>query len=247
MDGGRGRRGGNRHWQAAVRRPGQQPVQPGAGGTRPAASGVSRGDDKLAAGPGRPLHSLPTSNLAPPLAEPRFEAVSQPTPLAHWKFDGVVAETGDPVTGAVAGSTGETSALLILLGGGYLVARGMMSWRIPLAVLLTVAVLSGALHLWSPSQFPSPVFMLGAGGLMLGAVFMATDPVGSPMTPAGCLLYGALIGLLVVTIRIWGGMPEGVMYAILLSNAVAPHLDNWLQPRVYGSRPGVPDAEAGHE
>ena len=73
---------------------------------------------------------------------------------------------------------------------------------------------------------------------MLGAVFMATDMVASPMTRAGSFVYGALIGLLVVVIRVWGGMPEGVMYAILLANAVSPHIDRWIRPRVYGTAGG---------
>jgi electron transport complex protein RnfD len=77
--------------------------------------------------------------------------------------------------------------------------------------------------------------MLFAGGLMLGAVFMATDMVASPMTNLGCVIYGALIGFLVVVIRLWGGMPEGVMYAILIGNAVSPHIDTLIQPRVYGT------------
>jgi len=81
--------------------------------------------------------------------------------------------------------------------------------------------------------------MLFSGGLMLGAVFMATDPVASPMTSTGGLLYGALIGVLVVVIRVWGGMPEGVMYAILLGNAVSPHIDRWIRPRVYGTAGSV--------
>ena len=78
--------------------------------------------------------------------------------------------------------------------------------------------------------------MLFSGGLMLGAVFMATDMVGSPMTHPGAALYGVLIGLVTVVIRVWGGMPEGVMYAILLGNAVSPHIDGWIQPPVYGTR-----------
>jgi electron transport complex protein RnfD len=86
-------------------------------------------------------------------------------------------------------------------------------------------------------RFAGAMFMLFSGGLMLGAVFMATDMVGSPMTSLGCVVYGILIGLLVVLIRVWGGMPEGVMYAILLGNAATPHIDNWIQPRVYGTRP----------
>jgi electron transport complex protein RnfD len=111
-----------------------------------------------------------------------------------------------------------------------------MQWRIPAAILLTVALFSGALYLANPESYPSPLFMLFSGGLMLGAIYMATDMVASPMTHTGLWLYGALIGVIVVVIRIWGGMPEGVMYAILLANAVSPHIDNWIQPRVYGTR-----------
>jgi electron transport complex protein RnfD len=77
--------------------------------------------------------------------------------------------------------------------------------------------------------------MLFSGGLMLGAIFMATDMVASPMTSLGCTVYGALIGVLVVVIRVWGGMPEGVMYAILLANAVSPHIDRLIRPSVYGA------------
>ncbi len=114
----------------------------------------------------------------------------------------------------------------------------MMSWRIPLAILGTVAVCSSVLHLIDPERYAGPLFMLFSGGLMLGAVFMATDMVASPMTHAGCVLYGILIGSLVVVIRVWGGLPEGIMYAILLANAVSPQIDHWLQPRVFGSRRG---------
>ena len=81
--------------------------------------------------------------------------------------------------------------------------------------------------------------MLFSGGLMLGAVFMATDMVASPITHLGCLLYGTLIGLLVVVIRVWGGMPEGVMYAILIGNAFSPHIDRIIQPRVFGANEPV--------
>ena len=126
--------------------------------------------------------------------------------------------------------------MLILLGGIYLIARNMMNWRIPVAIFAAVAVLSGALHLVDPARYASPVLMLFSGGLMLGAMFMATDMVGSPMTSRGCYLYGALIGVVTVVIRTWGGLPEGVMYAILLGNAVTPHLDRWTRPTVFGTR-----------
>ena len=178
---------------------------------------------------------LPTSMLTLPFTTPTYDAVSGATPLAAMKFDGDVTATADLVMGLTSGSTGETSAVLLLVGGLYLAARRMMNWRIPLAILTTVFVFSGALHLLDPGAYPDPVFMLFAGGLVLGALFMATDMVASPMTGIGCVTYGILIGTLVVVIRLWGGMPEGVMYAILFANALSPHIDYLVRPRVYGT------------
>lgn len=178
---------------------------------------------------------VPASNLAWPFAKPEYDALTGATPLASWKFERVATETTDLFLGTISGSTGETSALLILLGGAYLVGRKMMSWQIPVAILTTVASCSLVMHWLNPARYSNPTFMLFSGGLMLGAVFMATDPVGSPMTRLGVVIYGALIGVLVVTIRYWGGMPEGVMYAILLANAVSPHIDRWVQPRAFGT------------
>ncbi|MDJ0926237.1 MAG: RnfABCDGE type electron transport complex subunit D [Gammaproteobacteria bacterium] len=180
--------------------------------------------------------TLPSSTLTLPFATPVYDVLTGPTPLAALKFDGDVTATGDLLLGLTSGSTGETGAVLILAGGLYLIARNMMNWRIPAAILLTVFVLSWIFHRIDPGSYPDPVFMLFAGGLMLGAVFMATDMVASPMTGLGCALYGLLIGALVVVIRLWGGMPEGVMYAILLANAFSPHIDNLIRPRVYGTQ-----------
>lgn len=182
--------------------------------------------------------SLPASTLTLPFTEPVYDAVTGATPLALWKFDRELTDAGELVMGFTSGSTGETSTLLILLGGIYLVARNMMNWRIPAAIFAAVVAFSGVLHLIDAESYASPVFMLLSGGLMLGAVFMATDMVASPMTSAGCYIYGALIGILVVVIRVWGGMPEGVMYAILLANAVSPHIDGLIQPKVYGTSRG---------
>jgi electron transport complex protein RnfD len=179
--------------------------------------------------------ALPASTLTLPFFEPVYDAVSGATPLALWKFEGRLTDVGELALGFTSGSTGETSSLLILAGGAYLVARNMMNWRIPIAIFAAVFALSGILHLLDAESYASPGFMLFSGGLMLGAVFMATDMVASPLTSSGCVLYGALIGLLVVVIRVWGGMPEGVMYAILLGNAVSPHIDRWIQPTLYGS------------
>jgi electron transport complex protein RnfD len=179
---------------------------------------------------------LPSSTLTLPFTQPVYDAVTSATPLALWKFERVSTDARELALGFVGGSTGETSAVLILLGGAYLVARNMMSWRIPVGVLGMVAGLSGLLHELDPQRHAPAEFMLLSGGVMLGAVFMATDMVASPMTATGQFIYGALIGAITVVIRTWGGMPEGVMYAILLANAVSPHIDRAIRPRVYGTR-----------
>ena len=186
--------------------------------------------------------SVPTSVIAWPFGQPHYDAVSSATPLALWKFDQNLTGARDLAFGLVSGSVGETSAVLILLGGIYLVARNMMSWRIPAAILATVAVFSQILHAADPARYADAAFHLFAGGLMLGAVFMATDMVTSPLTKTGGILFGIVVGILVVLIRVWGGMPEGVMYAILIGNALSPHLDNWFRPKVYGTggRSGQP-------
>lgn len=170
-----------------------------------------------------------------PFMQPQFDAISGATPLSAFKFDGITAPTMELALGQISGSAGETCAVIIALGGIYLIARNMMNWRIPAAVLLSAFVLSGALYLINSEVYPSPFFMLFSGGLMLGAVFMATDMVSSPITPAGLWVYGAIIGVLTIVIRIWGGLPEGVMYSILLANAISPHIDGAIKNRVYGT------------
>lgn len=159
------------------------------------------------------------------------------TPLALHKFTGELTAHADLFTGMVAGSMGETSAL-ILIGGIYLIVRRMMDWRIPVGILGTAALVGTLFHLIDPSRYPDPVFILLSGGLMLGAVFMASDTVGSPVTPLGIWIYGALIGVLTIMMRFFAGAPEGVMYAILLGNAATPLIEQWTQPRAYGHRRG---------
>lgn len=180
--------------------------------------------------------SLPGSTFAIPFFEPNYDAVTTATPLSLIKFEGIDSANQELLFGLTAGSTGETCAVLIAAGGIYLAARNFLNWRTPISILATVALLTLAMNALAPGEYPRPAFMLLSGGLMLGAVYMATDMVASPITNLGCWIYGALIGLLVVVIRFWGGMPEGVMYAILLANAVSPHIDNWIQPRVFGTR-----------
>ncbi len=185
--------------------------------------------------PAERFSSLLPTQLTFPFAAPQYDGLSSATPLAKMKFEQQITEHLDLFMGFTSGSTGETGVLLIVLGGVYLAARKMLDWRIPVSILATVAALSSVFYLIDAERYPDPVFMLCSGGLMLGAIFMATDMVASPNTLPGVLLYGFLIGLLVVAIRLWGGMPEGVMYAILLANAVSPHIDPWFQPRVFGT------------
>lgn len=180
--------------------------------------------------------SLPASVLAFPFTRPVYDAVTAATPLAAFKFGGQATPIGDLLIGLTGGSVGETSAVLLIAGGLYLAARRIINWRIPLAMLAAVFALTAVFHLIDPGAYPRPLPMLFAGGLMLGAFFMATDMVASPMTGAGAAIYGALIGALVVVIRLWGGLPEGVMYAILIGNAAAPHIDRLVRPRVYGTQ-----------
>ncbi len=181
---------------------------------------------------------VPERLLAWPLTRPDQggpDALTGATPLADWKFAGVETPLADLALGLTAGSTGETSALLLLLGGLYLVLVRAANWRIPVAMLVTIGSASLLLHGLDPGRYPDAPFMLMSGGLMLGAWFMATDPVASPATAAGAWVYGFVIGLLILVIRLWSGQPEGVMYGILLGNALAPHIDRWLQPRAYGT------------
>lgn len=179
--------------------------------------------------------TLPKATLTLPFQHPVLDGLAGATPLAGFKFEKMTAPLSDLFLGGVAGSVGETSAALILLGGAYLAARRFLDWRIPLGVLLSAAAVSGLLHLLNPALYPEPMFTVLSGGLMLGAVFMATDMVSSPVTPLGVWIYAAFIGSLVVAIRIWGGLCEAVMYVILLANALVPFL-NRLRPRVYGMR-----------
>jgi electron transport complex protein RnfD len=167
-------------------------------------------------------------------AERAVDGFTGATPLALQKFEQITASTQDLLLGTVAGSAGETAALLIFVCGLYLIVRRMMDWRIPVGVFAGVVLTALPFWLLDPGHYPTPWFMLFSGGVMLGAMFMATDMVASPVTPAGIWLYGMVIGFLTVIIRLFGGLTEGVMYAILLANALSPLIASVTQPRVYG-------------
>ena len=138
--------------------------------------------------------------------------------------------------GSVSGSLGEVAAVALLIGMVYLLVRKVITWHIPVAVLGTMAVFTGILHLVNPEAYMSPLFHLLAGGALLGAIFMATDYVTSPMTSAGMLLYGFGIGFITVLIRVWGAYPEGMSFAILIMNAVVPLINKYVKPRRFGAK-----------
>jgi electron transport complex protein RnfD len=196
--------------------------------------------------PGGPL-ALWGTNFAAPFLHPRVDIVTTATPLNLMKFEHRVTDWADLLRGQVAGSLGETSAAVIVLAGLYLLWRRAFDWRIPVSIFATVAAFSGVLHLMDPGRYASPAFMLLSGGLAFGALFMATDPVTSPLAPRGAWAFGCGVGVLVVLIRVWGGMPEGVMYAILLMNAATPLLERVTQPRPFGhGRPARAPAGGAH-
>ena len=173
-----------------------------------------------------------------------FDAVTAATPLGEWKTavmltgklpENLSAGTLNYLTGNMPGSLGEVSALALLLGGLYLLVRKVITWHIPISFIGTTLLLSGIFWLIDPTRYPDPLFHLLTGGLLLGAFFMATDMVTSPITTKGMLIFGIGCGALTVLIRLFGGYPEGVSFAILLMNAATPLIDRFVKPRVFGT------------
>lgn len=187
---------------------------------------------------------VPASTLAAPFMHVDFDGVSSATPLNLMKFQHQSTALWDLAIGKTSGSIGETSGLLLVLGGLFLAFRRDLDWRIPVSILAAVAAFTGLLVLIDADRFPGPLFSLFSGGLLIGAFYMASDPVTSPLTPKGAWIFGIGIGLLVVLIRVFGGFPEGVMYAILLMNAATPLIDRYTQPRVFGK--GLDASGGGH-
>ncbi len=173
------------------------------------------------------------------------DVVTGPTPL------GIVKEglkKGDALTdlmqqvpdyvnlllGNMGGSVGEISALALIIGGLYLLFKRIISWHIPVAFIGSAFVFAAVLNFANPEAYVNPFFHLVTGGLMLGALYMATDMVTSPMTPAGMLVFGAGCGIITILIRVFGVYPEGVSFAILIMNAVVPLLNKAFKPRRFG-------------
>jgi electron transport complex protein RnfD len=184
--------------------------------------------------------------LGPEALGTALDAITMASPLGHikteWSLGVSVTDAMrsydysylDAFLGREAGSIGETSALALLLGGVYLLARHTISWHIPVSYLASVMILAAIFNMVDPDHYAPPMFHLLAGGLMLCAFFMATDPVSSPVTPLGQIVFGVGCGVLTWSIRTYGGYPEGAMFAVILMNCTVPLIDHYFRPRVYG-------------
>lgn len=142
----------------------------------------------------------------------------------------------DMLSGRMGGSLGEVSAIALLLGLAFMLWKKIITWQIPVSILATVFVFTGIMHLVNPVAYANPCVHLLTGGLLLGAIFMATDYVTSPMSKNGMLVYGIGIGLLTTVIRLFGSYPEGMSFAILIMNAFTPLINSYIKPKHFGGK-----------
>ena len=158
------------------------------------------------------------------------DTISGATPLALKKFSHIATPTLKLFLGNVSGSLGETSAICLIVGGLYLLIRKIADWRIPLSLLSTIIFISAITYIFKPGT-GSVFFHLFSGGLLLGAFFMATDPVTTPVTKTGRYVFGVGCAMLIMVIRYFPGLPEGVMYSILFMNALVPLINKYTRPK----------------
>ena len=171
----------------------------------------------------------------------KLDALTMATPLDTLKtqlhLNGQLEQIlAMPIYGRLSGIGSEWVVSGFLLGGFYLLAKRLISWHIPAAFLGTLFVTAGIFHLYDPAHYAAPMLHLFSGAAMLGAFFILTDPVSSPTTPRGKLIFAAMAGLLTYLIRVFGGFPDGVAFATLLMNITVPLLDAWTQPKVFGKK-----------
>ncbi len=174
------------------------------------------------------------------------DAVSGATPLSLIKEGLKTGESasemmkklpdyGDLLLGNIGGSLGEISALLLLIGFVFLLIRKVITWHIPVSVIGSVFIFTGIIWLINPEQNIDPLYHILTGGVMLGAIYMATDMVTSPMSRTGQIVFGIGIGIITVCIRLWGAYPEGISFAILIMNAFTPLINNYIKPKHFGA------------
>jgi len=188
---------------------------------------------------GRGFWHLSERTFTMPLMTPPVDAFSSASPLGLSKFEHVITDHGDLLWGNISGCLGETSAVAILIGAAFLLIRRSCDWRLMVSTILTVALFSGGLHYFIP-KCPDPLFMVLSGGILFGAVYMVTDPVTTPLTSKGMWIFGIGVGFLVVLIRVYGGLPEGVMFSILFMNALTPLINRFTLPVQFGGKKGGP-------
>jgi Na+-translocating ferredoxin:NAD+ oxidoreductase subunit D len=162
------------------------------------------------------------------------EGITNGTPISE--ISQHLPSTADLFFGSIGGSLGEISALLLILGGLYMLFKKVITWHIPVSIIMTVAIFAGIFWLINPEVYINPVYHIFTGGLMLGAIYMATDMVSSPMTPKGQIIYGIGIGIITICIRFFGAYPEGVSFAILIMNAVTPLINTYAKPKRFGGK-----------
>lgn len=175
------------------------------------------------------------------------DAVTAPTPLGLLKeglmngqpiseIAGNLPAATDLLMGSTGGSLGEISALMLIIGGIYMLLRKVITWHTPVAVLGSMFVVAAIFWMIDPETYIGPAYHLLTGGAMLGAIFMATDMVSSPMTGKGQLIYGVGIGVITMSIRLFGAYPEGISFAILIMNAFTPLINNSVKPKRFGGK-----------
>ena len=181
--------------------------------------------------------ATPLAIVKAALASNGTEAASGATAQGPQSVSEILAAHGitvpDMLYGNMGGSLGEVAAIALLIGFAYMLLRKIITWHIPVAIFATVIVFTGIPHLANPEQFAGPLFHLFTGGLMLGAIFMATDYVTSPMTHKGMWIYGIGIGVLTVLIRVFGSYPEGMSFAILIMNGLTPLINRCCKPQKF--------------
>jgi Na+-translocating ferredoxin:NAD+ oxidoreductase subunit D len=186
-----------------------------------------------------------TSYPVPKMSD--VDAVTSATPLGILKeglmngkplseLAGELPSLSDLLMGNMSGSLGEISALMLILGGLYMLVRRVITWHTPVSVLGSMFIMAGIFWMINPETYVEPTYHLLTGGAMLGAIFMATDMVSSPMTGKGQLIYGVGIGVITMSIRLFGAYPEGISFAILIMNAFTPLINNAIKPKRFGGK-----------
>jgi len=161
------------------------------------------------------------------------EGIKNGTPVSQ--IEGL-PQLSDMAIGFNHGSLGEISAILLILGGFYMLWKKVITWQTPVSIIATVSLVSGIFWMIDSEIYVNPLYHVLTGGLMLGAIFMATDMVTSPMTGKGQIIYGVGIGLITISIRMFGAYPEGISFAILIMNAFVPLLNMYIKPKRFGGQ-----------